>query len=235
MFAVCFCFLSSLVFLFSSFLFRAFRLNETDYLESSRRLASTKHTFFQNRLKDDNPLAFYAETGFHRQKHDFEQPFRVLRRPRRCRLDETHYFDKSWGSLQGSPKGHPRSPRDPRDHQGTPQGPQGLPRDRQRTPRGTLEGPPRDPQGTPRSFRAYIYIYSHIYIHIFIYIHIYICICIYIHIYIEAQLGSAAQAVRPLQYIHRKYLGPRGRPSFPSPSPSPWRWGSPCPSSSPSP
>ena len=150
MFAVCFCFLSSLVFLFSSFLFRAFRLNETDYLESSRRLASTKHTFFQNRLKDDNPLAFYAETGFHRKNMISSNPSAFYVDLDAAASTKHTILTNPGGASKGAPRDTQGAqgtqgitkgpPRDPKDYQGTAKGlPEGLSRDLHGTPRGPRE------------------------------------------------------------------------------------------------
>ena len=212
MFAVCFCFLSSLVFLFSSFLFRAFRLNETDYLESSRRLASTKHTFFQNRLKDDNPLAFYAETGFHRKNMISSNPSAFYVDLDAAASTKHTILTNPGGASKGAPRDTQGAqgtqgitkgpPRDPKDYQGTAKGlPEGLSRD--------LHGTPGDPAKFPSIHlhlqphlhpHFHLHPYLHLHLHLHPHLHrgstriggtgrkastIYMYVCLYIHMYLR--------------------------------------------------
>ena len=142
---------------------RAFRLDETTHLESHRRFASTKHQFFENRLKHVNPLAFYAETGFHRKNMISSNPsaFYV---DLGAAASTKHTILKN---PKGTSKGAPRDAQGAQGTQGTPKGPltknpnpQGTPTDprrRTRSPKGRfrdVQGPPRTSKGPPRNLQG---------------------------------------------------------------------------------
>jgi hypothetical protein len=124
---------------------RAFRLDETTHLESHRRFASTKHQFFENRLKHVNPLAFYAETGFHRKNMISSNPsaFYV---DLGAAASTKHTILKN---PKGTSKGAPETPKEPKGPRGLPRDPQGAPGSSQEAPQDTpraTKGPPRTPK-----------------------------------------------------------------------------------------
>ena len=119
------CLWASLFFFVFFLSVRAFRLDETTHLESHRRFASTKHQFFENRLKHVNPLAFYAERGFHNKKKNT-----ISSNP------DAFYVDlgaaaSTKHTILKNPKGTSKGA--PRDAQGTPKEPKG--------PKGVLRAP----------------------------------------------------------------------------------------------
>ena len=134
------------------------------------RFASTKHQFFENRLKHVNPLAFYAETGFHRKNLISSNPsafyvdlgaaastkHTILKNPKGTSKGAPRDARGAQGT-QGIPKGSLRSSKGhPRTPEGRTRSPKGRPRDVQGPPRtskdfqGTSKEPPRVPQGLPK-------------------------------------------------------------------------------------
>ena len=140
---------ASIFFLFFFLSVRAFRLDETTHLESHRRFASTKHQFFENRLKHVNPLAFYAETGFHRKNMISSNPSAFYVDLGAAASTKHTILKNPNGTSKGAPRDAQGAQGIQWDSQGPPKNSQGTPTDPRGTPKDA-QGTPTEPPGSPR-------------------------------------------------------------------------------------